>query len=182
MRASEQILPPSLRGKIPLPWLRVLQSRPILLWNLIVICLLVLYGDFFERPRSIDWVYIACAGFGPFVPYFWYSLFPLRFYRSLVARRYGLFSLNDTDVTANRFVELLKSSVADNFRRRLAMKLSAIFLIPAFVISAAFRNEPLVRLGPDALVRIPLFLVLLLTISRNELVAWAVRELGKIEV
>jgi len=177
-------VPKPLRGKFPIPWILMLDKnmRIVLEINMLVLCFFILYATILGPPHRSEWIYLLTAGFGPEALAVWYIVFPINPYRSMVAIRARMKDLDKNDPDAAELVALLKSSEARRFLLKTGWKLSSLFFVPMAISSLAMHRIPSWRVGADSAVRIPAFLLIcLFTLFRMELLAWALKNWGKVQ-
>jgi hypothetical protein len=176
-------VPKPLRSKFPIAWILMLENkwntRIVLEINLLVLSFLILYATILDRS---EWIYLLTASFGPEAVAFWYIVFPMNPYRSMPAIRERMKDMDKTDPDAAELVALLKSSEAHRFLLKTGWKLSSLFFVPMAIISFAMHRVPTWRIGADSAVRIPaFFLMCLFILFRMELLAWALKNWGKVQ-
>jgi hypothetical protein len=177
-------VPKPLRGKFPIAWIIMLENnmRIVLEITQLVLSFLILYGTILGPPHRSEWIYLLTASFGPVAFAVWYIVFPMNPYRSIVAIREPMKDMDKTDPDAAELVALLESSEAHRFLLKTGWKLSSLFFVPMAIISFAMHKIPSWRIGADSAVRIPaFFLICLFTLFRMELLAWALKNWGKVQ-
>jgi hypothetical protein len=168
--------PDSLRGRFPqILVLALEQSNFRLIYvSVLILAYITLFATVIGQPHRTELISVLMSFLAPLCFTFWYILFPLNPYQTLLFTRLGLANIDQKDDTARQLVSSLASPQAAAFLWKRSQRLWLYFVLPMAVIVLGLGRLPAIAANASWLARVPLFFFFVFCIFRLEMLRWAV--------